>query len=197
VAQSASNGRFTDNFPVQTPSRKLLTNVVPSMSVAVSVLLLACSPALDWRNTPVPGAALAALFPCKPDHFSRSVALAGQTRAVALTSCQAAGQTFAVLAMDVQQALRADEGLVLLRQSAEQNFGGKVLTLPSRAMPLASSGGQAQVVAAELQRTDGTLLRAQMMFFSRGSWVYQATVMGTSPNSEALDFFFDNLKLSP
>lgn len=167
------------------------------MFAAFSGLLLACSPALDWRTTPVPGTALTALFPCKPDHFSRSVPLAGQSQVVALTSCKAAGQTFAVLAMNVHQAHRAGEGLVQLRQSAEKNFGGTVQTLQPRAMPLAGSGGQAQWVAAELQGTDGTLLRAQMMFFSQGSWVYQATVMGAPPNSEALDFFFDNLKLSP
>lgn len=99
--------------------------------------------------------------------------------------------------MDMQQAQRAGEGLVLLRQSAEQNFGGTVQRLPSRTMALADGGGQAQIVAAELRRPDGSLLRAQMMFFSRGSWVFQATVMGESPTAEAVEFFFDNLKLAP
>jgi hypothetical protein len=182
---------------VQTPPHNLLINVISWVFVAFPAVLWACSPALDWRTTPVPGTALTALFPCKPDYFSRSVPLAGQVQVVALTSCKAAEQTFAVAAMDVQQTDRAGEGLVLLRQSAEQNFGGTVQTLQSRAMPLANSGGQAQVFAAELQRSDGTLLRAQMMFFSHGSWVYQATVVGAPPNSEAVDFFFDNLKLSP
>ena len=167
------------------------------MFAAFSAWLLACSPALDWRTTPVPGTTLTAFFPCKPDHFSRSIPLAGQAQSVTLTSCNAAGQTFAVLAMDVKQASLAVQGLALLRQSSEKNFGGTGRSLQSRVMPLANSGGQAQVVAAELQRTDGTLLHAQMMFFSHGSWVYQVTVMGALPNSEAVDFFFDNLKLSP
>ncbi len=197
LAQSAPKGGIAHNFPVQTHPSKLPTNAVLCALVALSSLLLACSPALDWRTVPVPGTALTALFPCKPDHFSRPVSLAGQAQVVALTSCKADGQTFAAAAMDMQQTHRAGEGLVLLRQSAEQNFGGAVQMLPSRTMALADRGGQAQMVAAELRRSDGTLLRAQMMFFSQGPWVFQATVMGEPPTAEALDFFFDNLKLSP
>jgi hypothetical protein len=182
---------------VRRPPRHLPINAAPALCVVLTALLLACSPALDWRTTPVPGTALTALFPCKPDHFSRSVALAGQVQVVALTSCKAQGQTFAVATMDVQEARRAYEGLMWLRQSAEQNFGGTLQSLPPMAISLADGGGQGLVVAAQLPRGDGTLLRAQMVFFSRGSRVYQATVMGAPPTNEALEFFFGNLKLSP
>ena len=165
--------------------------------MAFAGLLLACSPSLDWRTTPVSNTALAALFPCKPDHFSRRLSLAGQSQLVTLTSCQAAGLTFAVAAADVQQPHLAPAALAALRQSAEQNFGGSVQLLAPRTVQGADTGGRAQRVSAELARAEGEPLRAQMLFFSHGSWVFQATVMGTSPTAEAVEFFFDNLKWAP
>jgi hypothetical protein len=185
------------NFLVQTHRNNPAIHRAQSGLAFLTGFLLACSPALDWRAVPVSGTVLTAFFPCKPDVFSRPVRLAGQAQVVALTSCKAADQTFAVAAMDMREAHHAGEGMVLLRQSTEQNFGGAVKGLPSRPLALADGGGMAQRVAAQLTRPDGTLLRAQMMFFSRGSWVFQATVMGEAPNADAVDFFFDSLKLAP
>ena len=147
--------------------------------------------------TPVPNTALVALFPCKPDGFSRRLSLAGQSQVVTLTSCQAAGLTFAVAAADVQQLHLVPAALAALRQSAEHNFGGSVQLLAPRTQPGADTIGSAQRVSAELARVDGDSLRAQMLFFSHGSWIFQATVMGAAPTAEAVEFFFDNLKLAP
>lgn len=165
--------------------------------MALAGLLLACSPPLDWRTVPVSNTALVALFPCKPDVFSRRLSLAGQSQLVSLTSCQAAGLTFAVAAADVQQSFLVPAALAALRQSAEQNFGGTVQLLAPRTVPGADTGGRAQRVSAELVRAESDPLRAQMLFFSHGSWIFHATVMGTPPTAEAVEFFFDNLKLAP
>ena len=69
--------------------------------------------------------------------------------------------------------------------------------LAPRTVPGADTGGRAQRVSAELVRAESDPLRAQMLFFSHGSWIFQATVMGTPPTAEAVEFFFDNLKLAP
>ncbi|XVJ68704.1 MAG: hypothetical protein HEQ39_02925 [Rhizobacter sp.] len=197
ILQAVRKCGIADNFLVHTLPYKLTRNPRLWVLMMFSALLLGCSPALDWRTTPVSGTALAALFPCKPDHFSRRLNLAGQSQLVTLTSCKAAGQTFAVAAVDVQQPLPVATALAALRESAEQNFGGAVQLLPSRIVRGADAAGRTQLVSAELVPNEGGPLRAQMLFFSQGSWVFQATVMGTTPTAEAVEFFFDNLKLAP
>jgi hypothetical protein len=197
VPQSPHHDGIAHNFPVQLFPLKPLRKGCRRIFVALAGPLLACSPALDWRTTPVSNTALVALFPCKPDDFSRRLSLAGQSQLVTLTSCQAAGLTFAVAAADVQQSHLAPAALAALRQSAEQNFGGTVQLLAPRTLPGADTGAPAQRVSAELVRAEGDPLRAQMLFFSHGPWIFQATVMGTLPTAETVEFFFDNLKLAP
>jgi hypothetical protein len=197
VLQTGCKRTIAHNFPVSTLTYKLPRIAARRVPVVFLALLLGCSPALDWRATPVSGTALTALFPCKPDHFSRRLNLAGQSQLVTLTSCQAAEQTFAVAAVDVQQSLPVETALAALRQSAEQNFGGAAQLHPPRSVPGADTAGHAQLISAELVRQEGNSLRAQMLFFSHGSWVFQATVMGAPPTAEAVEFFFDNLKLAP
>lgn len=66
---------------------------------ASSLLLAACSPALDWREAQAPGAGLTLLFPCKPQTQERSVEVAGQPWSATLMACDAGGMTFAALAL--------------------------------------------------------------------------------------------------
>ncbi|HJV94503.1 MAG TPA: hypothetical protein VJ608_00645, partial [Albitalea sp.] len=63
---------------------------------ALVLSLAACSPALDWRDVQPEGSGAAALFPCKPDRFARSVMLAGAKVQMVLASCAASGTTFAL-----------------------------------------------------------------------------------------------------
>ena len=58
--------------------------------------LAACTPTYDWRETKAPGAAVVAMFPCRPDRFSRPVQLAGARVQMLLLSCSAGDTTFAL-----------------------------------------------------------------------------------------------------
>ena len=159
-------------------------------------LLVSCSPALNWREVAIAGAPLHAHFPCRPDHSSRRVALDEQPFDVGLTSCRADGQTFAVIAVDVGQHVRVAQTQLALRQMAQQNFGGDVQVMVDRRVGGSKVPLSAQQVGAQLTRPDGGVLRSRMIFFSHGSWVFQATVMGEAPQAEAMDFFFDSLVMS-
>ncbi|MFM8900408.1 MAG: hypothetical protein ACKOF9_10750 [Burkholderiales bacterium] len=159
--------------------------------------LVACSPTLDWRLTPISGTSLTAFFPCKPDQFSRQISLAGNSERVVLVSCKAAQHTFAVTAVDMQRDERRLQGVTALKSAAQQNFGGFSQTLPPRLIPGAAQTGRADVVTAKLSATPARSLQAQMVFFSHGRWVFQATVMAETLEPDAVVFFFDNLKLNP
>jgi len=64
--------------------------------MAAAVLLVACSPALDWRDVAIPAASISATLPCKPEQAQRAVELAGHSVELRMTGCEADGATFAV-----------------------------------------------------------------------------------------------------
>ena len=119
-----------------------------------------------------------------------------QTVNVGLSSCKADAHTFALIAIDMQEPNRAAPGQLALRQMAEQNFGGQVEVMPDRKIAGSPLPLAAEQLSARLMRPDKTPLQARMLFFSQGSWVFQATVIGEQPKAEAVDFFFDNLLIA-
>ena len=160
-------------------------------------LAAACSPALNWRAIPVPGAPLSVHFPCKPDHFSRRLGFAGQTSDVGVSSCTAESQTFAVTAVDMKDDARSGAGLAALRDAVRQNYAGLVQALPSKGWPAGAGMAPAEQFEARAFRAQGGAVQARLLLFSRGAWVFQATVVGERLQPEAVDFFFDNLKPLP
>ena len=61
--------------------------------------LQACSPAWNWREIRLDGAPLTIMLPCKPDHASQLVTLAGHTVPLSMTGCETGGATLAVSRM--------------------------------------------------------------------------------------------------
>ena len=160
-------------------------------------LAAACSPALNWRAIPVPGAPLSVHFPCKPDHFSRRLGFAGQTSDVGVSSCTAESQTFAVTAVDMKDEARSGAGLAALRDAVRQNYAGHVQALPTKGWPACAGMAPAEQFEARALRAQGGTVQARLLLFSRGAWVFQATVVGERLQPEAVDFFFDSLKPLP
>ena len=91
----------------------IIRSMPGSRVVALFCLLLAaCSPALNWREVRLGGAAMSALLPCKPEHAVRAVELAaGRQSDLALWSCDADGATFAVSHMAAPHPARAEASL--------------------------------------------------------------------------------------
>lgn len=68
------------------------------------LMLTACAPSLNWREVRAPqGQGLVLMFPCKPEHRERQVAvqgLSGGSATMHLLSCQANGATWALSYLD-------------------------------------------------------------------------------------------------
>jgi hypothetical protein len=97
----------------------------------------------------------------------------------------------------MREASRAGAGQAALRQAVEQNFGGQVQVLVPRQLRGGAPVPAAEHLSARMPRAGGGQLQAQVLLFSHGAWVFQATVVGEQPQPEAFDFFFDNLKPLP
>jgi hypothetical protein len=164
---------------------------------ALLVALAGCSPALDWRDWRPEGSGLQLLLPCKPVPQVRSVMLAGQTVRLALHACSAGGQTWGLAFGDVGDPRLTTSALQALVTGFTDNLGagpGQSLRLPR--LSGATPNAAAQLVRVNGTRPDGKPLQAEVLVFTRGTQVYQATVLGQQLPAEAVTTFFESLRLS-
>lgn len=158
--------------------------------------LVACSPALNWREIRPEASGLVALFPCKPDRFARTLVLAGGQARMHLVSCSVEGVTYALSYAALDDATRIAPALEQLRDAAAANIGGR-LREPA---PFAVDGMTPQALAQRWRlqghAADGAAVQEQIGLFSKGLRIYQATVVGPQLNAEAADIFFGGLKLA-
>jgi len=158
----------------------------------------ACSPTFDWREVQpaaTESSSVASLFPCRPDRFTRSVALSGAQEQMHMLSCSAGGNTFALSHVTAADASQLGAALQALRDAAGRNVG-----VPPQVMGAATVVGMtpqplAQRLQFEGRRADQSPIRLQALFFAAGLQVYQATVVGTALDADAADTFFGGLRV--
>jgi hypothetical protein len=151
---------------------------------------VACTPALDWREVRTGGGGLVLLFPCKPTSQERTVTLAGTSGPMALHACQADGLTWALAQIDVGDPARVGPALAELRSAAQAKMGAPEASwaaLPNavKATPHPLAG------SARFQRAgaDGKPVQMQQAVFTRGTWVFQASVLGAVLPEEMVNNF--------
>ena len=160
---------------------------------AILLGLAACSPTFNWREVRAETAPLKVLLPCKPDKAARTVPMAARQVELQVLGCEAGGATFAVLSGDIVEPLRAGEVLAQWKAATLANMrstGGQDRPfLPAGAMALP----QSLRVTAAGQRTDGSKVESQAVYFARGSLVVQAVIYADRVPGEAADSFFAGL----
>jgi hypothetical protein len=93
--------------------------------VALTVCLLACTPALDWRKVVNAQAGYSAHFPAKPVNVSREFVIAGETVSLNLQAATVGETYFAVgeIPLTPEQRLKAPEILKALQAAMSNNVG--------------------------------------------------------------------------
>ena len=162
--------------------------------VGLAASVLACSPALDWREIQPPESGAVVMFPCKPDRFVRSVTLAEQKVQMHLASCSAGGATYALSHVELSDPTRIAAALEALRALAASNVGGQATVMSPLNVPGMTPHPLAQRLAIR-GGIEGRVLQAEVGVFTRGLRVYQATVIGEKLDSQATDTFFTGLRL--
>jgi hypothetical protein len=164
-------------------------------ALAVAALLATgCSPRLDWRGVRPQGTGLEVQMPCRPSIHARKVTLAGQPREMNLLTCSAADAIWALAwVQDVEPARLADlagewRSLALANLDAAAT-AGQPLTVPGSTPNL-----QAGRWRSTGRRPDGSVVRQDLAVFSRGTTVYQATVLASQPEDAAVEHFFGALR---
>ncbi len=161
------------------------------------VLLLACAPALDWRELRPAGSGMALLFPCKPDSHARQVHLGPDAVWLEMHACTAAGATWALAFADMADPARVGPALVELLSAAAKNLGAsEPQTLPLK-VEGATPNPDSQRVQFQGRMPDGRAATEQVAVFAKGTRVFQVIVLGDKLDGEAADGFFGSLRLAP
>ena len=164
-------------------------------ALALLAVLVACSPALDWREVRPDGSEAVVLMPCKPASHARRVELAGSEFTWTLHACQAMGMTWGFGFAALDDPARVDDVLRELQRSALSHIGAS----DGDPMPLqvdgATPGARAARLSVQGRLPDGRAVQQQVAFFVRGTRVYQASVVGTVVLAEEAQTFFDSLSL--
>ena len=162
--------------------------------LACLAILAGCTPSLDWRELNVEGSGVSALFPCRPENRVRQVSLAGMAVQMHLASCTASGSNFALSHLDAGDPVKAGLALEQLQSLTAANMGGTSTVTGPCNVPGMTPSPLARRLAVKGVRGDGAAIEAEAIYFSRGSFVYQATLVGSHVDKEAADTFFASLK---
>ncbi|MBC7916451.1 MAG: hypothetical protein H7Y28_01450 [Rhodoferax sp.] len=142
------------------------------LAMAAATLLLACSPALNWREVPLGGASV--MLPCKPDQAQRTVAMGGRDVVLSMAGCEAAGALFAVSHVQGGSAAHAATLLAEWRAASLQAMRSSTATeLPA---PAGAGRAPALFLAAQGQRPDGTVVQARLAWWLVGDVVFHMAV---------------------
>ena len=189
----AAAQRWTNRAPRSAAARAALIAALTAAGLA----LTACSPALDWRNVRPEGSGLLLQMPCRPGAVERTLALDGGPQRVVLHSCPADGLLWGLATADLGDPARVAPALQAWRDAAAAN----IAAAPAEAVALQVPGATPSVASGRLRlqgrRPDGAAVQMQLALFTRGTLVFQATVLGPQVPDEAADPFFDSLRFPP
>jgi hypothetical protein len=175
--------------------------VCPTLYLSVSLLLSACTPALNWRQVQLDtanGTSLKAALPCKPDTATRKQQLSDVQVDLSMTGCVANETTFTLSRIPLTNPLEAPKVLAAWQTAAATNVGVNVSGKPVSMTAANVSGAGAWPPAVQVI-LNGTVTQAHMLWFAKqtatGVTLYQAALYGKQPSNEAISTFFESLQL--
>ena len=174
-----------------------MRNLSIFVSSSALLLLLACTPTLNWRDVRLEsanGSTLKAELPCKPDAASRQQQLGGMQVELSMMGCVVDGSTFTLSRIPVLDPLTAPKLLAAWQAAAVANL--QAGPTPTTAVIVYGAGAWPPAARVTLL---GTATQAQIYWFAKqtsaGLTLYQAAMYGSQPSHEAATTFFESLQL--
>ncbi len=170
----------------------MIANRLPWLVLAI---LMGCTPTHDWRYFRPDGAAVAALFPCRPQHHMRTVGLAAYVTPMHLEVCNVAGLTFALGYLDVAAPANVPAALTALRTASSANLGARETDVSPLHVQGMAASPTAVLVSLLGRSPQGAPIVAHVGLFTKGLRVYQATIFGATIEPAVSETFYSGLKL--
>jgi hypothetical protein len=165
-------------------------------AILLVVAQVGCSPGLDWREVRPEGSTVSMLFPCKPKSQSRQALLAGAPAPMTQLSCEAQGMTFALSHAELGDPRRVSPALQAMAAALAANLQAQVVRSTPLQVPGMTPSPAARQLSLSGRLPDATPAQERAALFAHGTHVYQAAVIGPSPDSAA-EIFFDSLRVLP
>ena len=162
--------------------------------VLFSLLLLACSPALNWRDVQLEGSALNALLPCKPDQADRSFALGADTVDIHMMGCEAGQAMFTLARLPLGAAPAARMETWRTAQLAAIRAGNP-LSAPIKVAGADSVANGPLKLTAVGTDAQGQPIEMQAVYFTRDAQGFQAMILGAHITADMAENFFSGLRL--
>lgn len=171
------------------------------IGVAVVLVALACTPALNWRTVALELSSASALLPCKPERTRREVPLGGAPTELAVVGCKTDGMTFALMTARLPADGEPDAVLAGWQQATLANMRADGATVersefrPAGGAPLA----HAQRLQARGQGGDGQAVTAQLAWSAHaanggGTELLHAVVYAGQARPEVAAAFFAGIR---
>lgn len=169
-----------------------------SCAVLMSVVVLvACTPALDWREVHGKDVPFTVLLPAKPASFSRMINLEGQPVMMTMTAAEVDGVTYAVGTVVMPDAEKARVALTSMKSALVKNIAG---TINFEKSSIDKDTGvisiEVDALGSSQANSNARPMRLVAHFFAKNKQVYQVVVVGreNAVTHEALDTFFTSFK---
>jgi hypothetical protein len=159
-----------------------------------ALILAACGPTFNWRETSITPTPLTALFPCKPQKASRRLLLGGAEVELQMTGCDAGGITFAIGHATLQNPGRGGQALVQWREATLAGIRARSSSASALQLAGALEVPQSVRVKAVGSRPGGGDIVLQGGWFTRDNEVFGALLYGGSLSDDVADTFFSGLK---
>jgi hypothetical protein len=164
---------------------------------ALSSVLWACSPTLNWRDVDV-GPQTRAQFPCKPEQAERTLPLDGTPMRAAMWVCDAGGVSWSATVLEVGDPARLETVLRASRLGLAQRLQGREASSQPVQIAGMTPNPQARRVVIVAQSGEATPARAEAVFVARGLQVFQFVAMAQrgAPTgwAESADAFLGSLR---
>jgi len=149
--------------------------------MAVSIVLLACSPKYNWREVHDKTNSFVVLLPDKPVTASRSVNLGVETVNMTMTAAEVDGVSFAVGYADLSDIKLAQGALNAMQTSLLNNIHGTIV--PGKTTP-ANKDNASDIEATGTRPGDNGSEHLLLLghFVAHEKRVYQVIVVGSEKN---------------
>jgi len=180
-----------------------MMRIRPWSLALLAAMLLACSPALNWREVRIDGMPLRLLLPCKPDRAERAVAMGGRQLPLRMLGCDADGATFAVSHVQAPVAAGLDVAALLAGWKAAVLAHVQASAVVEQVWAPAGVGtsGPALRLRAEGRRADGAAIAMQAVWFATadaaGLHLVHGVVFTPQLRQDVAESFFSSFAPAP
>lgn len=168
-----------------------------SLVFAFVLPLLACSPALDWRDVKLAQTPLRLQLPCRAVAQERRIQLAGQRVQWHLQTCSSGEHTFGVAWADLGNPLLVSLALQELLTAARSNVAASGDAAKPLLVPGATPHAASRQTLLTGRRADGQAVQMHLAVFTYGTAVFQVTALGPSVKTEVVGPLMDSLRFQP